>query len=197
MSIDNKTLNYKDFINKVLIDGVDKMINQGFEYYAFVIICQGIEVLGSFYDTEEIDKYGESETRFKAGLRNLFKNSFYKQNQDWLFRILRGNMIHKLRPGKEIVLTSYNISKTPMKYHLKKDEDGRRIFVIEKFFEDFKDACERLITKIELEKDNLHKDKQTVNYLNIFEKNISNVNVIFSGDTASNISAKSENIQEE
>ncbi|PCJ27890.1 MAG: hypothetical protein COA97_02845 [Flavobacteriales bacterium] len=192
MGTEDKILDYKEFINKVLIDGVDKMIAQGFEYYAFVIICQGIEVLGSFYDSEEIDKYGESKTRFKAGLKNLFKNSFYKQNQDFLFKQLRGNMIHKLRPGKEIILTSHNISKTPLEYHLKKDEEGRRILVIEQFFEDFKGACAKLLTKIELDKDNLDKDKQDVNYLNIFEKNIDNQNVILSGDTEYHTSEKLE-----
>lgn len=63
--------------------------------------------MGSFFDEKDFNDFGQSDKRFKNALTNLFKNKWYNNNSDWVFKNFRGPLIHQYRPGDAILLTSY------------------------------------------------------------------------------------------
>lgn len=177
-----KSISVQIFIENILIDQIGELIDKGFHYFAFLLICQGIEYLGCFFDHLPFDAKNMSEKRFKKGLKELFKNSFYKNNLTWLYTNLRGSMVHQLRPSRNIILTSNTLNKCPLSKHLKLEND-QRIFVIEAFYKDFHKACQRLLKMFETKKYLLlsGKDKYLEEYLNIFDIEIGNLSVEVSG----------------
>lgn len=178
-----------EFINKFLIKGVNELIEKDFHYFAFVLIGQGIEFLGSFYDKELFEKNIPDGRRFKNALSHLFKDSFYRQNQDWLYHNLRCSLIHQIRPSKELFLTSYKLNKFPKDKHLKKiDSSNCRVFVIECLYDDFKFACENLIKKIKSKDNSLDAAKLSTEYISIFPLLIDNINYEVTGSTMYNVS---------
>lgn len=118
MNSNQNIFDAEKFINIFLIEEIKRLIENRFYFFAFILICLGIEYLGSFYDNKELEKEGQSKKRFKNGLRKLFKDEFYKRNQKWLFKNLRGNLIHQIRPSKEILLTSNRGNDCPIENHL-------------------------------------------------------------------------------
>ena len=92
------------FIEELLIPDLRKMIDNQLHYYAFSIICQAAEVMGSAFDQKELSDFGESKTRFKNGLKQFFKDPRYKNQQAKFFEGLRGPLIHQLRPGEAFLL---------------------------------------------------------------------------------------------
>jgi len=145
-----------------IINDVQIMINKKIDFNAFIIITLGIEYLGNFSDEKDFTEFKQSETRFKNGL-DYFKNIWYKNNKDLLFKELRGPLIHQYRPGDKIRLTSYCKQNAPLQDHLKKDNLENRILVLEKFFEDFKEAVDRFKNKLKAY-NSLNKDKLNAEY---------------------------------
>lgn len=180
----SKDYNPKEFIENVLIADIDKLIENGFEFFAFILICQGVEYLGNFFDDEKFEEYGKSEERFRNALKNLFNNSFYKNKQEWLFKNLRGNLIHQIRPSDEILLTSLR-NGCPGEMHLKKEDTyNRTIFIIELFFEDFKKAIKKLFFEIEQNPGNFQGYKKfSSSQMQIFDLTILNKTFAVSGIT--------------
>ncbi|MFA6979991.1 MAG: hypothetical protein WC209_11795 [Ignavibacteriaceae bacterium] len=130
-----------------IIDDVYRLIEKKEDYIAFIIIAIGIEFLGAFYDDKEFTDFSQSEIRFCNGLKNLFKNNWYKQNQSFLFKSFRGPLIHQYRIGSGILLTSNCKNGASIEEHLK-TMDNDRVFVLEGFFEDFKDAADKFRNSI-------------------------------------------------
>jgi len=179
-----KEISVKKFIEDVLINQIGTLIDQGFHYFAFILICQGIEYLGNFYDPLDFDNHNMSGNRFKIALSRLFKNSFYKHNLTWLYENLRCNIVHQIRPSGDILLTSNSLNGCPLRKHLRLEND-KRIFVIEVFYNDFCKACYKLLKKFETGKFiNLSgKAKFSETYLNIFNINSSSDVVEVTGGT--------------
>src|SRR5882724_11893958 len=103
---DAKTYTIKDFIEKFVLPDLRKMIDHELHYYAFGIICQAIEVLGSIFDQEALDEHGKSENRFDNAITKLFRNKTYREKQALFYSVLRGPLIHQLRPGPNLFLSS-------------------------------------------------------------------------------------------
>lgn len=143
----------------IIIRDIDVLIQTKQDFIGFIIIALGIEFLGSFYDSKKFDDFGESENRFKIAIKKLFKNKWYKNHSDWLFRHFRGPLIHQYRPSDQVYLTSTCKNKVPISEHLKK-KDGKIILVIEKLYEDYKEA---VISFINLSKKNNPLDKSKLN----------------------------------
>lgn len=139
------------FIRTVLIDNVQKLIDNGFDYLAFVIIGQGIETLGSFFDDKPFDYYerGLPEERFKRGLK-LMENKKYQDIDIFLWKNFRCGLAHQLKPKKEITMTSYQSGVTDeVNPHLWKGNISNLTYlVVDTLFEDFKVACEKVIGKL-------------------------------------------------
>ncbi len=167
-----KEISVEKFIKDVLINQIGTLVDQRFHYFAFILICQGIEYLGNFYDTLDFDNHNMSRTRFQIALSKLFKNSFYKHNLTWLYENLRCNIVHQIRPSGDILLTSNSLNGCPFSKHLRLEND-KRVFVIEVFYNDFCKACYKLLKKFETGKFiNLPgKAKFSETYLNIFNIN--------------------------
>ena len=87
---DAKTYTIKDFIEKFVLPDLRKMIDHELHYYAFGIICQAIEVLGSIFDQEALDEHGKSENRFDNAITKLFRNTTYRENKHSSIRFCAG-----------------------------------------------------------------------------------------------------------
>lgn len=141
--------NSERFIKTVLINNVQKLIDNKFNYFAFVIIGQGIEVLGSFYDDKPFDFYERRlpKIRFKRGLK-LMENIKYQELDNFLWSNFRCALVHQLKIKKEITLTSYQDGANDG-VHLKKgDKSNLTYLVVDTLFKDFKEACEKVIKEV-------------------------------------------------
>jgi hypothetical protein len=147
-----KKYNMLDFFEQLLIPDLQKMVDQQLHYYAFAVICEGIELLGAGFDDDPLGENGKSEGRFTNGLANFFK-ARYRQEQALFFKVLRGPLIHQLRPGKEFVLASEAKDKIKRESHLTEQKDGSTILIVEVFLDDFIKAYKAF--KNRLERDNL------------------------------------------
>ena len=132
-----------EFIEMKFIPNMQEMINQGFQYYVFPLICQGIEILGSVSEENDLSDFGRSSERFKKGL-DLFNGNFYNNNQKDKYEQMRGAFIHQMRPGSPYVITSSVHDGMKKENHLKDDSNGKTIIVIEEFLNDFEKAFTKL-----------------------------------------------------
>jgi hypothetical protein len=92
----------EQFIQTVLISNVKSLIEKGFDYLAFVIISQGIETLGSFFDDKDFDFFepGLPKKRFLKGLSLM--DPKYQPVGEMLWENLRCGLAHQLKPRKMI-----------------------------------------------------------------------------------------------
>jgi hypothetical protein len=137
------------FIRTVLINNVQGLIDKGFDYLAFVIIGQGIETLGSFFDDKPFDHYevGLPKKRFLKGLTLMEYK--YQEKGDFLWKNLRCGLAHQLKPKNDITLTSYQSGAIDSVNLYKGDKSGLTYFVVDTLFKDFKIACQKVIDKLE------------------------------------------------
>lgn len=148
-----------------IINGVQEMIDNKIDFNAFILITLGIEYLGNFSDEMDFTAFKQSEIRFKNGLE-YFKDIKYRNNKEFLFKELRGPLIHQYRTGDKIRLTSVCNQKAPQIDHFKKDNSDNTILILESFFADFKAAVANFKNRIS--KDNsLNKNKLDVQYSTI------------------------------
>ena len=137
----------QEFIQKRLIDECDRLIDAGFYYPAFFLISQGIETLGAFLDKKPFAARAQSKKRFELALHTLFDAKYQLLNQnDWLYRQFRCNFTHFYGPGGFIILSSSKDYKTNS--HLE-NIDGKRLFLIEELYADFKDAAGSVINRLD------------------------------------------------
>jgi hypothetical protein len=152
-----------------------------FDFLPFEVRCSPFFFIASS-KTCDIQKnfndFGQSDTRFNNALSNLFRNQWYKNNSDWLFKNLRGPLIHQYRPGDPILLTSYCKNKVDLNLHLT-DVDGKKVFVLERLFSDFKLAAQKLKNEVKKPSNSLNKRKINNEFMAIVEINISSEDEIF------------------
>lgn len=100
-----------------LVGEIQKQIDSENIFAAHLLICVGIEFLGSLLDNHPIEKYNESTNRFKLAL-SQFPDKRYHEFEDILVSKYRGGLIHQYRIGEEILLfpLSESVSKIHMKY---------------------------------------------------------------------------------
>ncbi len=160
---------------KSLVEQIDKLlgdvkilIDLKRDFEAFIIISIGIEVLGSFYDSENIEDFGQSENRFKNCLKNDFKNKWYTNNAEKIFKNLRGPLIHQYRCGPEILITSVCKNNAVKGQHLKTVDD-QTLFVLEQLFEDFQNAFKRSNNNLIKQNNGLNKEKPNEGHEQIIE----------------------------
>lgn len=181
---ENVAYNSYEFLDEILISGIQKLINDGHVYFAFNLICQGIEFIGAFFDDKEFDQKGMSEQRFKKGLK-LFKNNFYKQNHQFLYKNLRGSLVHQIRPGHQLLLSSgENVNKAGL--HLSV-VNNNRVFVVEGLFDDFKNAVNRLKKMMEKRSPKIDAEKINGCHLAIYSSTIEERSVQISGGTSQTV----------
>jgi hypothetical protein len=160
MASNPRVYDLKSFIEMIVLPDLKKLIDQQLHYYAFGIICQLIEVMGSVFDHSDLDTPKLSEARFDNAIRNLFREKKYREKQNLFFSVLRGPLIHQLRPGPQLFLSSSTKDGIEAKHHLAVDELGRTILVVEQFYEDLEDAFARFCRTLQ-ERNDLHQQKVT------------------------------------
>ena len=162
MSTEERRITSIEFIENVLLPDIRRMIEQGFDYLAFPVIAQTIELIGSFFDNHPFDQSGveavKRADRFQNGIKHLFKDSTYKNNNGEFYENLRCSFAHQMRPGSGFYLTSLRNS-VPKNQHLKKTESGDRFLIIECFLDDLEKAVKRLLGDISKNLDRIDKAK--------------------------------------
>jgi hypothetical protein len=148
------------FIDTRFIRDMDIALRAKLRYYVCPLICQAIEIMGAFYDTQSFDTFSKSKARFTKGLSRLFVDSRYAAYADDLFGDFRGSMIHQLRPGANVVLTSSDYDGARRSDHLTMTTANQYYIVVEQLFDDFKKAFESL--QIEVKANNPDIDQTKV-----------------------------------
>lgn len=166
----------------IIIADIENLVTAKSDFIGFVIIALGIEFMGSFFDEKSFNDFGQSDRRFKNALANLFKNKWYHNNSDWVFRNFRGPLIHQYRPGDSILLTSHCKNGADLKLHLQ-TADGKRIFVLEQLFSDFKQAVQKFKNEIKKTSNSLNKEKINDGFMSIIEIGILDQDKIFGRTT--------------
>ena len=132
-----RTLTAPDYLQNVLGPDLQQLCEQGFPFYAYAVLCQGIELVGNLFDTRyDFDRPGESENRFKRGLKEIFVNQKYAKLKRDFYEGVRGSLIHQLRPGDAFVLGSSSHGASAAT-HLTEDNEGRIILIIEELVSEF------------------------------------------------------------
>jgi hypothetical protein len=136
-------LSAKDFIQKVFIDDIQNLIDAHLYHFAFVIMAQGLETIGSFLDTKPLKARDQSKLRFSHAINRLMPREYSQWNNNHrLYDQLRASLAHTFTTSKYLILTSENDSTLGKKHLI--ELDGQLVLVAEKFYTDFKKACLRL-----------------------------------------------------
>ena len=136
----------EEFIRIRLVEESQKLVDGQFYFPAFSLISQGIETLGAFIDKKPLAAKAQSKKRFHLAIQQLFAIEYKQLNDDhWLYKQLRCNMSHMCSTGGFITLCSRKQNK---EQHLDLI-DGKRLFIIEDFVEDFHKACFKVIDLLE------------------------------------------------
>lgn len=144
----NNKLSSKEFIQKVFIGEISKMIDNGSCHFAFVIMVQALETLGSFLDSKPLKARDQSRLRFSHAINRLMPLKYAKLNDNHLlYDQLRASLAHTFTSSRHIFLTSRSSEKNGNK-HLEKIND-KLVLVAEDFYDDFKKACNRLMDGME------------------------------------------------
>ena len=144
----NHKLSSKEFIQKVFIEEISKMIDNRSYHFAFVIMAQALETLGSFLDTKPLKARDQSRLRFSHAINRLMPLKYAKLNDNHLlYDQLRASLAHTFTSSRHIFLTSRSDEKIGNK-HLEKIND-KLVLVAEDFYDDFKKACNRLMDGME------------------------------------------------
>lgn len=144
------------------------------DFQAFVVLSIGVELMGNAFDEKEFTDFGESEIRFKNALGKLFKDNWYKNNKEFLYKQYRGPILHQYRTGEEIYLTSNVKNDAPLNEHLGL-VNNKRVLVLEVLYEDFKAALKKLKGMIDkdqgVQKQKLEKPFTQIHRVKLVESN--------------------------
>ncbi|MBI9055360.1 MAG: hypothetical protein JEY96_16165 [Bacteroidales bacterium] len=134
----------KQFIQTVFIDDIQRLIDAELYHFAFVIMAQGLETLGSFLDSKPLKARDQSKLRFSHAINRLMPQKYAQfNNNHLLYDQLRASLAHTFTSGKYVYLT-YQKHSDFGKQHLK-EIDQKLILVAEDFYIDFKKASIRLL----------------------------------------------------
>lgn len=142
--IPENNLSAKDFIQNVFINEIKRLIDAQSYHFAFVIMAQALETLGSFLDSKPLKAREQSKLRFSHAINRLMPVKYAKLNNNHvLYDQLRASLAHTFTTSRQIYLTTKENPVLGNK-HLQ-EVDGKLILVTENFYNDFKKACMRLI----------------------------------------------------
>ncbi|MCC6410219.1 MAG: hypothetical protein IT270_01090 [Saprospiraceae bacterium] len=148
-----------DFIKTVFLQEYKTVIQH--PYVAFSLIFNSIELLGKCLNDDSDFDSGKPGVNFKKAIKELFDSKYHDLH---LFDPMRNGFAHTFRPKKnrkirlksrsELETLNLNIP------NLANTSDGQQILFIEDFYEDFSNACNKIIDKIksgEIQHPKLHK----------------------------------------
>lgn len=164
----------KEFINGVFATEIQQMTigKDGIAVHPFIgfsLVCQSIEVLGACFDEYDWENRNLSELRFRLAISKLFDPQYQifnsRKSKYDLYKNLRCPMIHQMRPGMFVRLSErkHEIEAGVKNTHLS-IQKGALLLIYEDLFDDFKNACQRLVMMIE---------KRELKAEKVYEHNIS------------------------
>lgn len=142
-------MTYEEFIDEVIQEQLEKLImTDGYHYMGFMLMVIAIEFLGIFLEQSDIEEKGKSEGRFNKGLRFLgirYTNYANKRNPHYLYRHLRGGLVHQFRPLTSVSLTNRKEAKELGIKHLEIYATPKiLVLVAEDMYEDIQTAFNKL-----------------------------------------------------
>lgn len=144
----NNKIGFQEFIEKAFIQESENLIKSGLYQSAFVMMAQGIEILGGFLDVKPMKATNQSKLRFSHAINRLMPVAYRTlNNSHWLYDMLRTSLVHTFSTSTYIILTNLS-DKEYGKMHLQKSGE-QLILVAEDFQKDFSKACMRLIDGID------------------------------------------------
>lgn len=147
MKNQEQTGRIKDFLNRAILEELEKLQGVQLNYMHFVIMGQVIEVLGGFMDQKPMKARGQSARRFAAAVRYLLGGRYRTLNENnFLYDKLRNQMTHTFIPGGDLILRN---NEGEEEYHHLEMHNGQLVLVAETFYADLRRACERLIRLLE------------------------------------------------
>ncbi len=154
----------KIFIRQVLIVQLEQVVKTS-PWLSFVLIGSGIEFLGKCIDSEypeSWDERGRSGDNFKDAIRQLNglkKYAFLLDRQRFnLYDMFRCGLTHGLAPKNGISLSS-GLSESPNLH----ETNGVVNLHINSLFEDFKMACEEVISRTYAEPNKMNGNRMYIN----------------------------------
>jgi hypothetical protein len=141
--------------------GTKDVFLQTSPYIKFLPIVCSIEFLGAIYDelpfeTTRIEKEDIVEKRFNKALKELFDKKYKpfikSDSKHYLYKKLRCPIIHQMRPGSGIGLTTRKEAVEDGNEHMKENKAGRLILVLEDFYDDLNLASHKMIRLFETNK---------------------------------------------
>ena len=146
------TISAKEYIQNVLIAEIG-LLKKDHPYFAFFLIAAGIEFLGkAILNIPWHDKHNPPYA-FKTAINKLPGLRLYTPIDSILYKDLRCGLLHANLPGKEILLGSgasvESLNERPIQ------------LFIENFYENFVEACNCVIKKID------NGDIKPPNFMNI------------------------------
>lgn len=146
----------KDFIKITLIKEIKEIQQTGNHHYlSFGLISQGIEFLGYCLDSNSYFIDNQSESRFRNTIKNLFPTKYHpfniKNGKYDLYKDLRCGILHVCLPKPNIELIQrreINDFGNHLEIKNIRDKD-MLILVSEELFNDFENACNKIIERID------------------------------------------------
>jgi hypothetical protein len=130
--------------------------NSPYILFSPILVC--IEFLGACYDElpfeqTRLERHDIVEDRFRKTIKHLFSKEYDKFNKAnskyYLYKQFRCSMIHGLRPGGNIALTTRFESLQDQTKHLIPDKEDFLILVLEDLYDDLEKASLKIIREFE------------------------------------------------
>jgi len=162
------TLYPKDIINNVLITETQDIVNRH-SYLAFLFIGLGIEFLGKCID-KNVQKWDSKskdheEPPFDKAIKELFPPKYHVLLDKYKLRDkLRNGMAHFLAPKDNIGLTQLSHDKAGKMNNEDHPFDNgvRLVLVVEYFYNDFVEACKKVLAMEFFDDDKMNEPFLTV-----------------------------------
>lgn len=141
-------------IREVILDDYARIMNTKESTVGkFILIAVGIEFLGACLDKQHMDATARGEKRFNMALMKLFPKKYHhfvkKESVPNFWINFRCPVIHQFKPGKSVCLCSADEAATAGFRHLKYNQEGCMVLIVEEFYGDLAAAGLELIKKIE------------------------------------------------
>ncbi len=131
------------FLEENLLKNVRTVIDNNLMVFSFILMAQGIEIMGAYLDSKPMRSVRQSAARFNIALFKLFPKEYSKNNsKGFLYKQLRSNLLHMYIPATSIELRK-GLSGND-KLHLKIENDSVILYV-EDLYKDYSQAVYCLI----------------------------------------------------
>ena len=150
--ITKRTQGVLEFVEVLFLDEMEQIVrHEGAAFLKFLILLQGIEFLGSCYDSLPFAERGQSEIRFNRGLGRLgHKYIKYTErgHHQYFYDFFRSPMIHQFKHDQRKITLATENSVWYEEVHLTLNPEGRVYVVLERFYEDIRRAAMDLIEQV-------------------------------------------------